>query len=162
MSKMVPIVITILNCNGKYLFIKRNKPPYEGLWSLVGGKVETGEHIRPAAKREVIEETGAPNVADYKYLGLITERLVDNQDNLLAHFLIFLGTASITSFQKGNREGELALFTIDEVFSLKDQFLPSDWEMFRSYINGINNVAMFEAELVSDGTGYHLNYYREV
>ena len=45
MSKIIPIVITILEHQDQYLFIQRKNPPYEGLWSLVGGKVNVGEHI---------------------------------------------------------------------------------------------------------------------
>ena len=42
----------------KYLFCKRKKPPYKGLFNLVGGKVEDGEDALSAAYRELCEETG--------------------------------------------------------------------------------------------------------
>ena len=41
----------------KILMCKRNKPPYEGLLNLVGGKVEIGENGLSAAYRELFEET---------------------------------------------------------------------------------------------------------
>ncbi|MBE0527103.1 MAG: NUDIX domain-containing protein, partial [Candidatus Thorarchaeota archaeon] len=94
MSKIVPIVITILECQNRYLFIQRKNPPYEGLWSLVGGKVNVGEHICSAAVREVMEETGAKSVEGYDYRGFVSERLVDSDGNLLSQFLIFVGHAS--------------------------------------------------------------------
>ena len=40
------------------LLIKRGKPPYEGEWSLPGGKIEYGETAAEAALRELGEETG--------------------------------------------------------------------------------------------------------
>ncbi len=40
------------------LLIKRGKPPYEGQWSLPGGKIEYGETAAEAASRELAEETG--------------------------------------------------------------------------------------------------------
>ncbi|MEA1941298.1 MAG: NUDIX domain-containing protein [Pseudomonadota bacterium] len=40
------------------LLIKRGKPPYEGEWSLPGGKIEYGETAAEAALRELAEETG--------------------------------------------------------------------------------------------------------
>ena len=42
----------------KVLLVERGKPPLEGLWSLPGGLVETGERLEDAAVREVLEETG--------------------------------------------------------------------------------------------------------
>jgi 8-oxo-dGTP diphosphatase len=42
----------------KLLFCKRRKDPYEGLYNLVGGKIEQGENGFIAAYRELEEETG--------------------------------------------------------------------------------------------------------
>lgn len=44
--------------DGEVLLIKRGKPPYEGQWSLPGGKIEYGETAAEAALRELREETG--------------------------------------------------------------------------------------------------------
>ncbi len=43
---------------GKWLMCRRVKPPYEGLFNLVGGKIEPGEDGEEAAYRELFEETG--------------------------------------------------------------------------------------------------------
>ncbi len=40
------------------LFVKRGRAPAKGLWAPPGGKVELGETIVEAARREVWEETG--------------------------------------------------------------------------------------------------------
>ncbi len=42
----------------KLLFCKRLKDPYQGLYNLVGGKIESGEDGFAAAYRELEEETG--------------------------------------------------------------------------------------------------------
>ena len=47
----------------KVLMCKRHKEPYKGLYNLVGGKIEPGEHGFAAAYRELQEETG---IADIK------------------------------------------------------------------------------------------------
>ena len=40
------------------LMIRRGLPPYVGAWSLPGGKLNWGETIHDALRREVLEETG--------------------------------------------------------------------------------------------------------
>jgi len=40
------------------LVIKRGKPPFEGHWSIPGGKLMPGENVKDAVAREVREETG--------------------------------------------------------------------------------------------------------
>ena len=163
MSKMVTIAITILGKGESFLFLKRRNPPYENLWSLVGGKIAIGEHIPTAAKREVMEETGATSITDYQLKGVVSERLVSKNGDLLAHFLIFVGQANIDSFNTTHREGKLRCFTIDEINSRKDEFLPSDFEMFSKFTRpDCKSLGYHEAELMQDKGAYHLNYYREV
>ena len=42
----------------RVLVIQRGRPPGEGLWSVPGGRLETGETLAQAVAREVLEETG--------------------------------------------------------------------------------------------------------
>jgi 8-oxo-dGTP pyrophosphatase MutT (NUDIX family) len=42
----------------RVLLVRRAKPPYDGLWSLPGGRCEPGETSIQAATREVVEELG--------------------------------------------------------------------------------------------------------
>ncbi|MCF2136044.1 MAG: NUDIX domain-containing protein [Candidatus Thorarchaeota archaeon] len=159
MPDILPIAITILECRGKYLFLQRHNPPYENLWSLVGGKIGAGEHIASAAIREVKEETGASEVRDYSYRGVVSERLIDETGSLLRHFMIFVGHARIDEFRSEHREGHLALFELDEIRQKRSHFLPSDWYMFDSFLQPAK-CGLYEAELVHRHGVYDLNYYR--
>jgi len=51
-------ILVIDHKNENILFCKREKPPYQGMLNLVGGKIEDGEESYEAAYRELYEETG--------------------------------------------------------------------------------------------------------
>ncbi len=44
--------------DGRVLIVRRSNPPAHGLHTLPGGVVETGETLREAVVREILEETG--------------------------------------------------------------------------------------------------------
>lgn len=45
--------------DGRFLLVRRGRAPSLGLYAFPGGRVETGETLEEAVRREVIEETGA-------------------------------------------------------------------------------------------------------
>lgn len=58
-SKWVNLVVRVaIEKDGKYLFIQEGKEGIRGLWAFPGGKIDMGESITAAAKREIKEETG--------------------------------------------------------------------------------------------------------
>lgn len=57
----LPVILGVSAClfrAGKVLLVERARPPFEGLWSLPGGRVRFGERLETAVAREVAEETG--------------------------------------------------------------------------------------------------------
>ena len=55
---VVGVAAVIWNDRGEILLIRRAKAPRKGEWSLPGGKVEFGETLIEAVRREALEETG--------------------------------------------------------------------------------------------------------
>jgi 8-oxo-dGTP diphosphatase len=44
--------------NGRLLLVERARPPAQGMFAFPGGRVEPGETLEEAARRELFEETG--------------------------------------------------------------------------------------------------------
>jgi 8-oxo-dGTP diphosphatase len=56
----------------QWLLLERNRPPHQGKWVPVGGKIEPHETPRAAMRREAFEETGI-DIADWKFAGVLEE-----------------------------------------------------------------------------------------
>lgn len=55
---------------GKLLLVRRGRDPGKGLWAVPGGKVDVGETLTEAVRREVAEETGlAVDVGEVVWAG---------------------------------------------------------------------------------------------
>jgi ADP-ribose pyrophosphatase YjhB (NUDIX family) len=71
----VIVVVTVVEFAGKLLLIQESKPDFRALWNLPGGRLEPGEFLRDAARRETIEEAGI----DVRLSGLLAldQRMLD-------------------------------------------------------------------------------------
>lgn len=58
--------------DGKIVFVRRKKPPFQGWWALPGGFVEIGETVEQALIREVKEETGL-DVKPVQLIGVFSD-----------------------------------------------------------------------------------------
>jgi 8-oxo-dGTP diphosphatase len=113
------VAAVIWNQEGEILLIRRSKAPRAGQWSLPGGKVEFGETLLEAAKREVREETGL----EVEILGLvdiaesIREADVGSPDG---HFvLIDFGARVVSGTAKaGSDAADARWFRYDEIAGL--------------------------------------------
>lgn len=57
-AEIVLVVSVSIMRDGKVLMVKENKPAVRNKWNFPGGRIEQGEHILEAARREAKEETG--------------------------------------------------------------------------------------------------------
>ena len=54
----LPAVSVAVVRGHRVLLVRRARPPSQGLYAFPGGKVEPGETLEQAARRELMEETG--------------------------------------------------------------------------------------------------------
>jgi len=73
--------------DGKFLLVRRARPPAQGLFTLPGGVVELGETLKQAVEREVREETGM-TVEPVALAGFREAVVRDAQDRVERHFVI--------------------------------------------------------------------------
>jgi 8-oxo-dGTP diphosphatase len=81
MTPTVAVGALVFDGDGRVLLVERGNPPGAGLWSVPGGRVETGETLAQAVAREVREETGL--VVEVGALACVVERITDGY-----HFVI--------------------------------------------------------------------------
>lgn len=128
------VVICALIQDNKILLIKRAKGDYVGFLGLPGGKIEKDEHFSGAAVREVFEESGI-NVSFDKYLGIVSEHLLDEKGIIVEHFLLHICSLVPESVEiiSGN-EGKLSWFDLAEINNFKNKIIPSDFLIIEKMI----------------------------
>jgi len=118
------VVAVVRDGSGRVLLTKRAIPPYMGKWVMPGGKIDRGETITSALKREVIEEVGldvhveelvdifevAPTnehsdhfVILYYFASPRSQKLVVNRDEVSETLWADLQTANSLDISNGTR-----------------------------------------------------------
>lgn len=86
--------------DGRLLLVKRRRAPEAGAWSLPGGKVDFGERVEDAIRREVAEEIGV-EIELTRPLALVQMIGVDGQ-----HWVSPTWTARLVAGEPRNVEPE--------------------------------------------------------
>jgi 8-oxo-dGTP diphosphatase len=89
LAHKLAVLVFLENTAGEHLLMLRAKAPNLGVWSPIGGKIETahGESPCECAVRETHEETGLEvTAADLHLFAMIAEKAYEGH----AHWLMFL------------------------------------------------------------------------
>ena len=62
--KRIEVVAAIIQNDGAFFACQRGYGEFEGMWEFPGGKIEPGESLQEALKREIQEELGVSIVID--------------------------------------------------------------------------------------------------
>jgi 8-oxo-dGTP diphosphatase len=113
------VLVFIENGAGEHLLMLRAKAPNLGVWSPIGGKLETGIGESPfeCAVRETFEETGhGVCAADLHLFAMIAEKAYEGQ----THWLMFLFRCRkpIGGLPVDIAEGKFGFFTRESINGL--------------------------------------------
>ncbi len=100
--------------DGSLLMVRRGREPGKDLWSIPGGRLEHGEYIVDAIKREVREETGLE--VDVGDLMGILELPRDDHLVILDHRATVVGDPSPTA---GDDAAEVRWVPLEEIDALE-------------------------------------------
>jgi 8-oxo-dGTP diphosphatase len=78
----------LFNSHQQVLLIKRNQPPAQGLWSIPGGRLEAGESIVEACRREFYEETNLD--IEVEHIVAVVERRLEGFHYVIIDFCVQL------------------------------------------------------------------------
>jgi ADP-ribose pyrophosphatase YjhB (NUDIX family) len=139
----IPVVLVALMNKGRILLIRRNRRPYKGYWSMVGGKMLHGEDIEDAALRLVKDKTGLD--AEVVSLNAIFHERVASRQLMKHSFILFFVRAKVKDSKlKETEHGELKWFRIREVLDKKRrEVIPSDYWLLKKKLS--SRVKMYNA-----------------
>lgn len=85
----VAAVLAVVIHDGNALLVQRKNPPDANLWGFPGGKLEAGESIFSAARRELHEETGV-DARPLRVLDCLDSIFHDPDGELLFHYVLIV------------------------------------------------------------------------
>ena len=81
---------------GALLMVRRGRPPFDGAWSVPGGRVEGGESLGDAVVREVAEECGI-EVRCGDFLGWVERMGADRHHVILDFWAHLVGPGELAA-----------------------------------------------------------------
>ncbi|MGH2457728.1 MAG: NUDIX hydrolase [Chloroflexota bacterium] len=117
--RIVVGVGAIVTRGERVLLARRGHAPAEGAWSIPGGRVELGETLPEALRREIQEECCLDvTVGD---VAIVLDRITRRPDGaLVSHYLIvdFWATAASGQARASSDAAAVGWFTLDEIRQL--------------------------------------------
>ncbi|MHC4976254.1 MAG: NUDIX hydrolase [Planctomycetota bacterium] len=139
----IAVLCDLRDSDGRVLMLHRARDPNKGLYSPIGGKLETtiGESPTQCARREIMEEAAIDvPIENLQLMGIISEAAYEGQ----AHWLLFVYrvTHPVEVSTGPMDEGTLDWHPLEEIDSLP---MPESdrlvlWPMIRQWDSGVTCV----------------------
>ncbi|BDC18968.1 NUDIX hydrolase [Acidianus sp. HS-5] len=113
----------------KVLLVQRSKPPNKGAWAIPGGKVEYGETLKEALRREMKEELDV-DVNPEDLIGVI-EIIKEGFHYVILDFLCEIKHGKIKA---GSDALDAKFFSLEEMSKIAVS--PTTIEMMKKYFEG--------------------------
>ncbi|TKT81320.1 NUDIX hydrolase [Aquamicrobium sp. LC103] len=99
---------------GRFLLVRRGRPPAFGLYAFPGGRVEEGETLENAVRREVMEETGAM-LREIRHV--VDLEVGSEEEEQRIEFILSVHAAAFAggTIQAGDDADAAGWFTIEEM-----------------------------------------------
>jgi 8-oxo-dGTP diphosphatase len=139
----ITTLVYLFNAQGEALLLHRRRKPNRGLWSPIGGKLDTeqGESPFECAVREVHEEIGLRiRTRDLHLAGIVAEHGYEGEHHWL--MFIFECRRKLTRLPAEHDEGRFEFVPMSRVAKL--QIPATDrriiWPLFKKYRGGFFSV----------------------
>ena len=132
---VLPVVLGMVVNKDEILLIKRNKMPYLGYWSLLGGKQIGGESVAETIEREVKEEA-AIEAKFTKCNGVVYERTREDKDFIHSFLLILTSLKAQSKKVMEQNEGEVKWVKLQDVLKGNiEKMHPTDAYFIKEYFD---------------------------
>lgn len=125
----IAVGCVIFDSDRKVLLVKRKHPPNQGSWAVPGGKVNFGELIEGALKREMREEISVE--VRPKELMAIVEIIKEGFHYVILDFVCEIINGEVKA---GSDAEDARFFSINEM--KKISISPTTLEMIEKYLKG--------------------------
>ncbi len=101
--------------DGKILLVRRTHKPAKNCWSIPGGRVEQGETLKDAVKREMLEECGVD--VEVGNVICVAEVVREGKHYVIVDFEVKLKAGEVRA---GDDAAEARWFSLEEAASRED------------------------------------------
>lgn len=131
-SPPLAVVIAFVVEKNRICLLKREKRPFAGYWSTIGGKLRHSETVIDAAVRECKEETGL-DVEFEQFCGFCHEHVKETRE--IKHSFLFMvcKMRPISGRLESSDEGNVAWFEMTKLHD--EKIVPSDLWMIENMLH---------------------------